>query len=307
LSRVRPAGAAARLVVLSLLGLLLAACAAERAASVPEPACTTPGGWFDPATGRGIGEAEVLGRASAARTVLLGEVHDDPDHHAWQLTVASALHAHGRPLVIGVEMLPRSAQPALDAWTAGRSSEAEFLKAVRWTETWGHDPELYLPLFRFARDRHIPMLALNVEQTLVAKVARNGWAAVPVAERQGVGDPAPAAEAYRRSLAEVFAAHAGPDDGDRGRFERFAQAQLTWDRAMAEAMAEGAAARPAATVIGIAGRGHVEHGWGISRQLEDLGAAKPMLLLAMRPEEACAAPPGVADAIFVLPAAADGA
>ncbi|MCU0895368.1 MAG: ChaN family lipoprotein, partial [Rhodospirillales bacterium] len=204
MSRVRPAGAAARLVVLSLLGLLLAACAAERAASVPEPACTTPGGWFDPATGRGIGEAEVLGRASAARTVLLGEVHDDPDHHAWQLTVASALHAHGRPLVIGVEMLPRSAQPALDAWTAGRSSEAEFLKAVRWTETWGHDPELYLPLFRFARDRHIPMLALNVEQTLVAKVARNGWAAVPVAERQGVGDPAPAAEAYRRSLAEAL-------------------------------------------------------------------------------------------------------
>ncbi len=305
MSRVRPGRAAARLTVLSLVGLLLSACAAERGASAPERTCATAGGWVDPATGRGVGEGEVLDRAGAARIVLLGEVHDDPDHHAWQLRVASALHARGRPLVIGVETLPRSAQPALDAWTAAGLSDAEFLQAVRWTETWGHDPELSLPLFRFARDRRIPMLALNVERTLVAKVARVGWQAVPAAERHGVGDPAPPAEAYRRSLAKVFDEHAGPDNGDRGRFDRFAQAQLTWDRAMAEALAAGSAARPAATVVGVAGRGHVEHGWGIPRQLEDLGAAKPMLLLAMRADEACGAPVDVADAIFVLPPAPD--
>ncbi len=307
MSRLRPGRAAARLTLLWLVGLLLSGCTGERGGLAPERACATPGGWLDPASGRGIGEDEVLDRAAPARIVLLGEVHDDPDHHAWQLGVASALHDRGRAVVIGVEMLPRSAQPALDAWIAGGSSEAEFLQAVRWTETWGHDPELYLPLFRFARDRRIPMLALNVERTLVAKVARVGWEAVPAAERQGVGDPAPPAEAYRRSLADVFAEHAGPGNGDPGRVQRFVQAQLTWDRAMAEAIAAGSAARPAATVVGIAGRGHIEHGWGIPRQLEDLGAAKPMLLLAMRTDEACAAPADVADAIFVLPPAPDGA
>jgi uncharacterized iron-regulated protein len=76
---------------------------------------------------------------------------------------------------------------------------------------------------------------------------------------------------------------------------------------MAEAVAAGSAARPGATVVGIVGRGHVEHGWGIPHQLKGLGAAKPMVLLAMRPEDACAAPPDVADAIFVLPPAPDGA
>lgn len=72
---------------------------------------------------------------------------------------------------------------------------------------------------------------------------------------------------------------------------------------MAEAIAVGSAARPTATLVGIAGRGHVEHGWGIPRQLEDLGAPSPMVLLAMPADEACAAPAGVADAIFVLPPA----
>lgn len=304
----RPARRALRLTVVALAGLLLSACATEHGAPAPEPACATPGGWLDPATRLAVGEEDVLGRASATGVVLLGEVHDDPEHHAWQLRVASALHARGRPLVIGVEMLPRSAQPALDRWVAGASSEAEFLQAVRWTETWGHDPELYLPLFRFARDRRIPMLALNVDRGLIAKVGRVGWQAVPVAEREGVGDPAPPAEAYRRSLAEVFADHGGPPGGgDPGRLERFVQAQTTWDRAMAEAIAAGSAARPTAVIAGIVGRGHIEHGWGIPHQLEGLGAAKPMVLLAMRADEACAAAPGVADAIFVLPPAPDGA
>jgi hypothetical protein len=76
---------------------------------------------------------------------------------------------------------------------------------------------------------------------------------------------------------------------------------------MAEALAAGSAVRPTAVIAGIVGRGHVEHGWGIPHQLEDLSATKPMVLLAMSADEACAAAPGVADAIFVLPPAPDGA
>lgn len=299
-------GAAARPALLAGC-LLLSACATAGGTSASGRACAAPGTWLDPDTHLPLDGEAVLEGAGTAGIVLLGEVHDDPDQHAWQLRVVSALHARGRPLLIGVEMLPRPAQPALDAWVAGRLGETEFLEAVRWSETWGHDAKLYLPVFRFARDHRIPMLALNVDRSLVAKVARSGWRAVPFAERQGIGDPAPPADAYLRSLREVFAEHAGgPKNAEASRFERFAEAQLTWDRAMAEAMAASAASRPTATIVGIAGRGHVEHGWGIPRQLEDLGAAKPMVLLAMRADEACAAAPGVADAAFVLPAMRPG-
>lgn len=88
--------------------------------------------------------------------------------------------------------------------------------------------------------------------------------------------------------------------------DRFTQAQLTWDRAMAEAIAAAAAVRTDATIIGIVGRGHVEHGWGIPHQLADLGAPEPAVLLPVREGEACAAAPDIADAIFVLPGGASG-
>lgn len=262
------------------------------------------GSWVEPGPRRIVGEMAVLKEAVGARIVLLGEVHDDPAHHDWQVDVVSALHRQNRPLVIGVEALPRSAQTDLDRWVAGELGEAEFLAATRWSETWGHDPELYLPLFRFARDHRIPMLAMNVDRRLVSRVAREGWAGVPADERQGVGDPAPPAEAYRRSLTQAFAGHAeavGRRDGAAAtRLERFIEAQLTWDRAMAEAVAGAAAARPEATIVGIAGRGHVEHGWGIPDQLRDLGAT-PKVLLPVSADEACA-DAGLADAVFVLPA-----
>ena len=61
----------------------------------------------------------------------------------------------------------------------------------------------YMPLFQFARLNRIPMKALNVERSLVAKVGQQGWEAVPVAEREGVSDPAPASQAYQRDLARV--------------------------------------------------------------------------------------------------------
>ncbi len=269
-----------------------------------DAACAAAGSWLEPGSLRIVGEEAVLDGAAEARIVLLGEVHDDANHHRWQLRVLSALHERKRPLIIGVEMLPRRAQPALDRWVAGGLGEAEFLDAVRWKETWGYDPALYLPVFRFARDHHIAMLALNVERGLIAKVARNGCEAVPSGERQGVSEPASPAEAYRRSLAAAFAEHAGgaPAKGtDGARLERFIQAQVTWDRAMAEAIAAAAAAGPDASIVGVVGRGHVENGWGIPHQLADLGAAEPVILLAAEVAEACAAAPGLADAVFVLP------
>jgi uncharacterized iron-regulated protein len=303
-----PAAAAA-------VALLLAACIAERVAPTAGAACAAAGSWLEPATRRTVAGESILRRSANARIVLLGEVHDEADHHHWQLQVLAALHERNRPLVIGVEMLPRGAQPALDRWIAGAFSDAEFLEAVRWKETWGHDPALYLPAFHFARSHRIPMVALNVERSLVSRVARDGWGAVPAGERHGIGDPAPPVEAYRRSLASIFAAHGGSGGNGSGgtsaggsdggpadvRLERFTQAQLTWDRAMAEAIATAAATRPEATIVGIVGRGHLEHGWGIPHQLRDLDGAKPMVLLPVGEDEACAPAAGLADAVFVLP------
>jgi hypothetical protein len=218
-------------------------------------------------------------------------------------------------------MFSRQAQPQLDRWIGGEFGIEAFLDAVNWQQTWGYDAEFYLPLFHFARQHRVPMVALNVDRQLVARVARDGWNGVPVEAREGIATPSPASEAYRRSLAAVYRMKQQPHKEDGGEshgpaaapeadleailsdpsFQRFVEAQLTWDRAMAEAIA-AAAERPAnPLVVGILGRGHAEHRWGVPAQLRDLGLERVMVLLPVTANEACdELPEGLADAAFVV-------
>jgi uncharacterized iron-regulated protein len=236
--------------------------------------------------------------------VLLGETHDEVEHHRWQLSVVAALLGGGRDLVLGFEAFPRRVQPVLDRWVAGGLNEAVFLEEVGWREVWGFDPGLYLPLFHLARLHRVPMVALNVERGFVARVGREGWEAIPAAERHGLGNPAPATDAYLDELAASYARH-GPSEGSTGRdnpgFRRFVDAQLAWDRAMAEALAAARARAGAPLVVGIVGSGHLRHRHGVPRQLADLGIADAAVLLPVDLPHGCGElAPGLADAVFAL-------
>jgi uncharacterized iron-regulated protein len=115
--------------------------------------------------------------------VLLGEQHDEPDHHQWQLQTLSALHAVRPVTAIGFESFPRRIQPVLDAWVAGELSPKQFLERSEWEKVWSFPAELYMPIFEFARVNRIPMVALNVERSLTKAVSDKGWDAVPDAQK----------------------------------------------------------------------------------------------------------------------------
>lgn len=282
--------------------LVLASCAATPPPAAPAAAaptaCPAPGRWLDGA-GRPQEAEAVLAQAARAPTVLLGERHDDPDHHRWQLQVLSGLLARTSALAVGLEMLPRRVQPVLDRWTAGELSEEAFLRAVEWDRVWGFDPGFYMPVLQVARLNRLPVVALNVERALVSRTAREGWAAVPPAEREGVGDPAPVTPAYRASLAEAMAAHGG--SGRAGDLDRFIEAQSVWDRAMAEKIAETHRAT-GRTVVALMGIAHVEGRQGVPHQLAALGLPDAAVLLPWDTREGCEALDGTAaDAVFLVP------
>lgn len=250
-------------------------------------------GWPQPLAG----DALLTGLAGE-QAVLLGETHDSAADHRWQLYTLAALHGRKPDMAIGFEMFPRRLQPVLDQWVAGQLGEAEFLRRVEWEKVWGFDAQLYLPLFHFARMHGVPMLALNVERGLVARVEERGWDGVPEAEREGLGRPAAPTDAYRLELRQIYDHHPGPKS-DAG-FERFAQAQTTWDRAMAEAMAAWLKGHPNHLVVAILGAGHVRHGHGVAHQLADLGVRRVAKLFTWRQDQGCEGlRPGLADAVFV--------
>ena len=246
--------------------------------------------------------ADVVRRAVAARVVLLGEDHDRAGHHRWQLYVAAAIAGAAPYVVLGLEMFPRRVQPALDRWVAGVVDERTFLAESDWARVWGFDPALYRPLFRFARTQRLPMRALNVERTLVHRVAERGWQEIPADAREGVSTPAPASTVYRERLAVTWRAHRPPEaSDDPAALDRFVEAQLVWDRAMAIAIRASLADRPDTVVVAMLGRGHVEHGAGVPAQLADLDAPRPLVLLPWDADRACSELPKTAvDGIFGL-------
>lgn len=300
--------------------------------------CATIGQWVAPESGDILAHDKLVEAAAGRSIVMLGEVHPHVEHHRWQLSVISALHGRRPNMVLGFEAFPRAVQPVLDRWVAGELSEEDFLEESGWSRNWGFDPELYLPMFHFARLHKVPMIALNVERDFVSRIRDEGLENIPEEERRGLSEPASPSETYLDSLAVVFAQHLevrdqAPADEEHGvgedsetegggdasaatatetpepidvkadpRFQRFVKVQTTWDRAMAEALATAAAGPEAPLVVGILGTGHLEQGFGVPFQLADLGADDNAVFLPVPPAESCEAYGGeVADALFVLP------
>jgi uncharacterized iron-regulated protein len=271
--------------------------------------CVPAGRWALPgeASARPIAAEQLFADLARRRVVLLGETHDDPDHHRWQLQTVAGLYALHPKLVLALEMFPHRLQSVLDRWVAGELSPAQFLERSEWRTVWGHGAELYLPIFQFARMNRVPMLALNVDRGLTREVGEKGWAQVPSSEREGVSDPAPAGPEYLGLLWQSFRQHAragqptpveAPELEDPA-FRRFVDNMLLWDRTMAQTIAERVNRDDGTLVVGLVGSGHLQEGFGVARQLTDLGVSNGAVLLPWDTTAACdRVTPRLADALF---------
>ena len=275
--------------------------------------CVENSKWVLPGRGEAITTSQFLPLLKDKQAILLGEFHDNTAHHQWQLHTLSALHASSGNLSIALEMLPMSAQPALDDWVAGNANLDEFLKASKWYDYWKFDVELYLPILEFARINKVPVYGVNVERDFAMRVGKEGWANIPQADRQGLTDPAPPKQAYLEVLAASFAMHGpGAKKHSHGemkvdlaaldnnpKFKRFVQGQQLWDRAMAHGIDNILQADPTTQVVGIMGSGHIMNGFGVPNQLNDLGIDRVSVLLPWDGDDGCELiTHDVADAVF---------
>ncbi|QCK86219.1 hypothetical protein E8L99_10865 [Phreatobacter aquaticus] len=267
-----------------------------------------PATWLDPRSGTVLDQGTLMAELAQKQVVLIGESHDVAEIHRWQLHVAVMIAAHNPNIALGFEMFPRRVQPVLDHWVAGAFDTRAFLEASEWQTVWGFPPEIYLPLFHFCRQQRVPMLALNCHRPLVTRVGKDGWDAIPEAERDGLTPSATATPAYRRYLFDLTGAGGrapgptgpvrSPDDPG---FDRFVRAQQCWDRAFACNIARARAVPEPPLVIGIIGRGHLEYGHGTPFQLADLGIRDVAVLLPNEAETLTIEPDRqLADAVFRL-------
>lgn len=266
-------------------------------------ACGQPGHWLSPSTGSTEASAQILDTMARQEVVLLGEQHDSAEDHRWQFQTLIQLQARQPKLAIGLEMVPRHLQSVLDEWLKGSLSEEALLKQLEWDKNWGHDPDLYLPIFHFARMNAVPLLALNLERPAVEAVGRNGRAALEpgLAARlpKDLGTPKAPSNDYLILLRKIFSMHKDKPQDDT-HFGYFVEAQTLWDLSMAEVMGQWLEKNPEGLVVGIIGMGHVRFGHGVAHQLAGLGIQRVGGYLTWPFESDCKElVPRYADSLFV--------
>ncbi len=211
---------------------------------------------------------DIVDDISKSRVIYVGETHTDYGHHILQLQIIQALHTKNkqnskRNLAIGMEMFPRSAQPVLDDYIAGKiGTEREFLKRSDYFSVWGFDYRLYRGIINFARQQRIPIVGLNLERHITRQVFRSGHTDIIYAyDRENIAreldlDAAGFSERLRVVHA-AHAAHVAPDHGKKPGFAGFLQAQALWDETMAESISIYLRANPDRDMVVITGSGHV--------------------------------------------------
>lgn len=202
-----------------------------------------------------------------ATFILIGEQHDNAQHHLFQAQVIEGLVQAGRSVIVGMEMFDRTKQYPLNLWTLNRLSEAEFIEQSEWKTQWGFDFALYRPIFEVVYRYRLRLVGLNVPRVIVRQTARGGWQSVPETERLGIPDPDLSVEEHRKLF---YALLGGGHPAGQPQSDNFYAAQVVWDTAMADTALrylERTVPSPRLAFVIIAGNGHVMYDVGISLRI----------------------------------------
>lgn len=233
-----------------------------------------------------ISPETLVQRLADAPRVLVGEKHDNPDHHALQLWLLRALQGQRTQGSLLLEMLQPSQQSRVDK-LVGQPLPEDLPKALAWQEGW--DWQLYGPIVREALRDRIALLPANLSAGETRAAYRQS-AASP-----GQRSNAPAVKAAL--LEQVRAGHCGllPEN----QLPAMLAVQQQRDRRIAERLL--AAPQPALLFTGAY---HARKDLGVPLHLADLGAQgpSPVLILAEVGEPVDAA---MADYVWYTPATPD--
>jgi uncharacterized iron-regulated protein len=218
-------------------------------------------------------------RLAAAKFVLLGEQHDNPDHHRLQGVVISELVKAGRRPAIVLEMLEVEQQPAIDAYLQDPgASAAGFGAALGWEKTsWPAFGE-YQPIFEAAFAGKLAVVGGNLAQADAKALVKQGISALPAEQVQALGLDRAFPEPLEAQLVqELRASHCGhlPER----LLGPMALAQHARDARMAKSLV-AAGSKDGAVLI--AGGGHARRDRGVPYYLAQQEPASSVASLVFR-------------------------
>lgn len=261
-----------RILLLCCLSLLVA-CQSRGVLPPPAPIASEGrdhadlGVILDLRSGERITPQRLVERLARASRVVVGEQHDNPDHHALQLWLSRELAAQRPQGSVLLEMLSPSQQTRVDQvrgeTRAGRPP-LDAIRALAWQPGW--DWAMYGALVRYQLRQPYPLLAANLDREEIMRIYQQR----PALQ----GQASTAAAVQQRLQRDIRESHCGllPES----QVPAMLAVQQQRDRRMAEALL--AAPRPS---LLLAGAFHARKDLGVPLHLADLGAGQGNAVLML--------------------------
>lgn len=233
--------------------------------------------------------AVLAGAAADADLIVLGEVHDNPAHHALRGAVLERLakerEAAGRPKpAVVMEHLRTDQQSALDRFTElqrdaeGKGTADALLGFLDWDATGWPPQSMFQPLFRDILSARLAIVPGDAPRDDIRNVARQGIAALDDAMRQRLKLVEPLPKPLADTLAaELKESHCGlmPEAA----LAPMAIAQRYRDAHLADALVKAADKAGAAALL--TGNGHVRADRGVPYYLRKMAANRTLLTVML--------------------------
>ena len=209
---------------------------------------------------------------------LLGELHDNAEHHRQRLAVLRRAFAAGWRPAIAMEQFDRERQVDIDRARRERPRDAQHVinlatqssGATRGNWNW----DFYRPFVELALEYEVPLIAANLSSADTSKVVREGFAALFDAgqlKSLGLDQPIPLEpiplDMQAAQAREIDTGHCNALPAKM--LPAMARGQMARDAVMALILSQHTAVNERRTpgVVLIAGNGHVRRDIGVPRWL----------------------------------------
>ena len=302
----------AAFVVLAAAGLV--ACSGEGRVPVTVPEQPGPpwvsaverdhplaGRIWQPSENDFVDREAVLAALENAAFVLIGEKHDNVDHHRIQAWLLARLIARGRHPAVAFEMLTRDQEDRLADYLAAHPRQAAGLgDAVGWGKSGWPDWATYQPIAQAALDGGAPIVAAGLPPETLRAIAKNGVEALDHEDQVFLGPyRALSPRLAARMKQQIIEGHCNMLPASM--IDPMLTTQTVKDAAMAAAMVRGGhAAGPAGrnSAVLIAGNGHVRPDLGVPWHLRRMAPRKAVAVIGLLEVEEGEADPSAYGAGF---------
>lgn len=207
---------------------------------------------MDLRSGKQLSAQQLVSELVEADHLLIGERHDNPDHHALQRWLLQALAQRRKQGSLLLEMLNPEQQKRIahvqNSILRGQGP-ADLPEALAWQKGW--DWELYAPVVEYALAQPYPVLAANLDRAEITDIYR---------QKPKLTGAAAAQPVQKKLLAQIRVSHC--DMLPEAQLPAMLAVQQQRDRRMAEQL--NAAPTPA---VLLAGAFHVRRDLGVPLHL----------------------------------------